>query len=93
MSPNVTPEHAEVLRTLVALHDGKLCERCQCCEMTWEHCDNCEDGFSGHDCGEDTCCCLYPAENLVCGVCNGEGGWWRCLGQCDAEGHHAKEEL
>lgn len=42
----------------------------------WEVCDNCNgDGFVGHDCGEDTCCCLHPEENLKCSWCDGVGGW------------------
>ena len=41
MSPNVTPEQAEVLRALVATQEGKLCERCQCCEMFRQQCENC----------------------------------------------------
>lgn len=43
----------------------------------WEHCYNCEDGYSGHDCGEDCCPCLDPEENMVCQVCEGRGGWKR----------------
>lgn len=37
-------------------------------------CDDCGGtGFNGHDCGEDTCCCLNPEENVECGRCDGEG--------------------
>jgi hypothetical protein len=43
--------------------------------MTWVICGQCVDGYSGHDCGEDTCCCLEPEENMVCDTCNGAGGW------------------
>ncbi len=39
-----------------------MCARCGS-SATWEDCDNCEGGFSYHDCGEDTCCCLYPEDN------------------------------
>jgi len=39
-------------------------------------CWNCGgEGFSGHDCGEDTCCCLDPEDDVVCDICKGEGGW------------------
>lgn len=41
----------------------------------WEDCEHCLDGFVGHDCGEDTCCCLNPQDNILCQVCDGEGGW------------------
>lgn len=55
---------------------------CQCARCgssaEWEHCQYCEDGFDGHDCGEDCCCCLYPEENVICQICNGNGGWREC---------------
>lgn len=39
-------------------------------------CWNCRgDVFVGHDCGEDTCCCLNPVDNVVCDVCEGKGYW------------------
>ena len=39
-------------------------------------CWNCGgEGYSGHDCGEDCCCCADPEPNVVCHVCNGKGGW------------------
>lgn len=46
-------------------------------EQEWEECD-CEDGYVGHDCGEDTCCCLDPEPNEKCGTCGGDGGYWVC---------------
>lgn len=54
------------------------CARCGS-SMHWERCDNCEDGYDGHDCGEDCCCCLYPEENVRCDTCLGECGWHVCL--------------
>lgn len=42
----------------------------------WIHCEQCVDGFTGHDCGEDCCCCLRPEPNIECEVCDGEGGWY-----------------
>lgn len=54
------------------------CARCgSLCE--YNRCDECEDGFDGHDCGEDCCCCLHPEDNVICQHCNGYGGWYRCL--------------
>ena len=42
----------------------------------WTECWNCAgEGFTEHDCGEDTCCCLTPEDNVVCDVCMGMGGW------------------
>ena len=59
-------------------HYENQCARCgSSCDYT--HCGGCEDGYSGHDCGEDCCCCLYPEDNVICDVCNGDGGWWTCL--------------
>jgi len=43
----------------------------------WESCETCGgEGVYGHDCGEDTCCCRYPEENLRCQICDGTGGWY-----------------
>jgi len=30
-------------------------------------------GFCGHDCGEDTCACREPDDNLDCDCCGGDG--------------------
>ncbi len=44
----------------------------------WIDCWNCGgEGYSDHDCGEDTCCCLHPEDNVVCDICHGNGGWKR----------------
>lgn len=45
-------------------------------EGVWVDCWNCDgSGYMYHDCGEDTCCCAEPENNVTCDVCNGEGGW------------------
>ncbi len=31
------------------------------------------EGYSSHDCGEDTCCCLDPEDNVLCEQCAGKG--------------------
>lgn len=55
------------------------CARCGS-SMQFVDCDNCGgDGISGHDCGEDTCCCLDPEDNEDCDWCQGSGGHWECL--------------
>ena len=42
----------------------------------WTECWNCFGYiFTHHDCGEDTCCCLEPEDNVLCDVCHGHGGW------------------
>lgn len=50
---------------------------CDCGCSVWVDCWKC--GGSGnmfHDCGEDTCCCLDPVDNVRCDICDGEGGWF-----------------
>ena len=55
-----------------------ICSKCDS-EVMWQDCWNCEEGYSYHDCGEDTCCCIDPQPNVVCDICNGEGGWYVCI--------------
>jgi hypothetical protein len=46
------------------------------CDGHWHTCWNCGgEGTSGHDCGEDSCCCLDPEDDQPCQICHGEGGW------------------
>jgi len=48
----------------------KYFEKCE----DWENveCPDCEEGYSYHDCGDDTCCCINPKFNVTCYTCNGE---------------------
>jgi len=66
---------------LIEIYDephGPYCEVCGC-ELERERCDQCGgEGYWGHDCGEDVCCCLDPEENERCERCDGEGSWWYC---------------
>jgi hypothetical protein len=57
-------------------HDGH-CQMFQPLEdEEWESCGDCSgDGVIGHDCGEDTCCCRFPDEDVKCPTCDGKGGW------------------
>jgi hypothetical protein len=57
--------------------DLESCARCGS-SLSWEHCDRCDDGYDGHECGDDCCACLHPEENVICDVCNGKGGWYLC---------------
>lgn len=80
------------LRAFLKANDKELCERCGCCELVWQSCEQCGgDGVFGHDCGEDTCCCLDPEEDDPCEICDGEGGWMRCVGHCEDDGHCREE--
>lgn len=43
-------------------------------EPVFIECESCEGtGMSGHDCGEDTCNCSNPEDNLWCLTCEGTG--------------------
>lgn len=55
------------------------CAKCGS-STAWVGCWQCGgEGVSGHDCGEDTCCCLHPEDNEPCDICDGNGGWRACL--------------
>ena len=73
--------------------DG-LCPRCRCCSYEPIDCDECGgDGVTSHECGEDTCCCADPVDNVACDSCRGRGFFFMCLGGCDANGKHARPTL
>lgn len=58
---------------------GPTCKGCGGDDMSWVDCEQCGgEGVDGHDCGEDTCCCLDPEEDAECHMCDGTGGWWIC---------------
>ena len=52
--------------------DDELCPKCGH-ETYTRDCGECEDGYSGHDCGEDACCCLEPEMDVECDKCLGAG--------------------
>ena len=60
------------------MSEAARCPKCRT-QKTWVDCDQCEDGFSHHDCGEDCCCCLNPINNVACDTCRGANGWYACL--------------
>lgn len=58
---------------------GEQCARCGS-SVTFVTCWDCGgEKVTHHDCGEDSCCCLYPEPNVPCRTCEERGGWWRCL--------------
>lgn len=64
-------------------HDHDFCARCGS-SVVWEECTECGgDGYADHECGEDTCCCLNPEDNVPCDCCRGDGGWYLCLSSAD----------
>lgn len=63
-------------------HDGRQWD-CQCARcgssLAFERCEMCGgDGLDGHDCGEDSCCCMDPEPNLTCDACRGRGSFPQC---------------
>lgn len=49
----------------------KRCPNCN--QEAYERECGCDDGVSGHDCGEDSCCCADPEDNVRCDECQGRG--------------------
>ena len=48
-------------------------------EKQWVECSYCDEyGCSSHDCGEDTCNCLNPENNVNCDACGGDSGSLFC---------------
>lgn len=82
-------------------HDGRewdvQCARCGS-SLNFEPCEQCGgSGFDGHDCGEDSCCCADPADNVRCGACYGRCAFPVCVsehsGWCKANPRPGREEI
>lgn len=60
--------------------EGHVFVECATCgsDADWVDCEQCVDGFTHHDCGEDTCCCADPEDNVACDTCGGGEGWYVC---------------
>ncbi len=51
----------------------------------WTSCWDCGgEGYTHHDCGEDTCVCLHPELNVMCETCHGDMGYYLCP-SCDPD--------
>ena len=65
--------------------------------MDFETCWACGgEGVDGHDCGDDSCCCAFPEDNLTCAVCDGEGSWPVCMSSaewCEANPRPGRENV
>lgn len=72
------------------------CGRCGS-SIDWVDCELCGgEGYSEHDCGDDTCCCLEPENNLACASCGGAGGFNTCLSSrewCDDHPLEGRERV
>jgi len=68
-----------------ACPDHEICNRCGCCDQTWESCQACGgDGFIEMDDDDEW------GDDDTCGDCDGAGGWSMCLGRCDKNGVHVR---
>jgi hypothetical protein len=64
-------------------------EYCDTCGSAFRQveCWNCGgEGFSHHDCGEDSCCCLDPEDDVECDICAGNGHYDVCA--CGVDPDH-----
>ena len=72
------------------------CKRCGS-SVSFEECWACGgDGVDGHDCGDDTCFCLRPEENVDCTHCHGTGHFATCLSSeawCEANPLPGREDV
>lgn len=64
--------------------EPELCKKCNV-PLVWKSCYNCGgEEYTHHDCGDDTCACLNPVNNVECDICEGYGGFDICE-NCIAE--------
>ncbi len=72
------------------------CKRCGS-SILFKICPNCGgEGFAGHDCGEDCCCCADPEDNVVCDICHGTGSSPVCISSpewCEAHPLPGRENI
>lgn len=61
--------------------EATMCERCNCCEMMWEECNQCGGVGKIDEEIEDG-----EIDYYKCDICEGYGGWYRCT--CDENGKH-----
>jgi hypothetical protein len=66
-----------------AMRKEYQCGRCGS-SLAFEECQNCGgEGYTSHDCGEDSCCCADPEDNVLCDVCKGDGTFAVCVSSAD----------
>lgn len=84
----------ESVPQLFHVDEDETCPRCRCCSTEWEECWNCggEGGRDGEELMAEDPLWYMPDDFETCDVCNGNGGWNTCLGQCDENGKHEHHE-
>lgn len=99
MTPVTTPKAETPEIRLAPMNDGRE-EDCQCARCGsscyYMDCDECVDGYSHHDCGEDCCSCVNAEYNVRCAACGGSCGWQVCMsGQdwCEANPIPGREQI
>lgn len=71
------------------------CARCGSTAISID-CESCDGGLDGHDCGEDSCCCLDAEPNVTCQFCRGAGHFMSCCSGeewCQAHPMAGREEV
>ena len=92
---------ANTIRDGIEWFDVEGDEECQCARCgsstVFDVCERCAgEGLDGHDCGEDTCCCADPEDNVDCPDCGGSCGTWRCCSTreyCEAHPMAGREAI
>lgn len=71
----------------------ELCKRCNCCEVEWEECSYCggEGGTDGEELMMEDPLWYGPDDYRSCDACEGKGGFYVCLGNCDSNGKHKND--
>lgn len=81
-APNARPHVVFDDSGLLLEQEWPVCSACGT-DADHEDCERCgATGVVDHDCGEDTCCCADPVDNVPCDECGGAGAHWKCLGAC-----------
>lgn len=70
--------------------DDDTCPKCGCCSMVWHECENCggEGGRDGDELMEEDPLWYSQDDYEQCDICDGKGGWYVCVGECDENGKH-----
>lgn len=71
-------------------YEGDICPKCKCCSTFWHTCDHC-GGYGGRDGDElmeEDPLWYGPDDYETCDICEGNGGWPVCVGDCDENGKH-----